>query len=128
MSDDKPSIRDVALRHARAGGTDRRTMHVPEWDAPVFATGFISVAENHRYHRLSSKADDASGELAVNVTEVMARAVIDKLEDEDGAPVFRDEDLDVLLNRFPADLVSQLYAFVRGEADLSPKRFRVTVG
>ncbi len=128
MNETKSSVHEAALRHAQRGEATRRSIHVPEWDAMVWTAGFISVAENHRHHRLASSVDEETGEVTVNISEVMARAVIDKLKCGDAEPVFSGEDLSFLVNEAPGDLVTRLYNFVRGEADVSPKKFKVTAG
>lgn len=127
MSDPQTTLRERAIRATRERDRNRRTLRVPEWDADVHMRGSVTVAENHRYHRAASTIDPDTGEVAVNLSEVMVAAVIDKVEDEHGEPVFSDADRDFLLHEADSDLVSRLYAFVRGQEEFSPKRWRVTV-
>ena len=128
MPESTRSIREEAIRRAREQAGQRRSLFVPEWNATVHARGCVSVADNLKYHRTGSTADAESGEITVHLSEVMVAALLDKLEDESGAPAFRPEDRDFLLHEVEADLVGRLYAFVRGEADLSPKKLSVKVG
>jgi hypothetical protein len=128
MTDAARTIREEAIRRARERGGERRSLVVPEWRATVYARGCVSVADNLKYHRAGSTEDAESGAITVHLSEVMVSAILDKLEDESGAPAFRPEDRDFLLHEVEADLVSRIYAFVRGEADLSPKKLSVKVG
>lgn len=123
-----PSIRNRALEFSQTKLKKRRILYIPEWEANVSVKGPITVAENHRYHQAATSEDPAGGETIVNLSQVMAAAIIDKLEDEQGRAIFQSQDMSFLLTEVDHELINRLYSFVRGEADLSPKKFRVTAG